>query len=110
MAENNASTDAIATLQKVFNMAGGGQLSEADLVTVATTLVSAGNLPMASYLYETWLTNTRSSRAYVIYTDFGEVLVAANELSRARTAFRSALQLSPSYERARAALAKLPPV
>ncbi len=108
MSENNATTAALAALQQVFAMANRGTLNETDLAMVATTLVEASNLPMASYLYETWLANSRSPRAHVIYADFGDVLVASNEPDRARSAFQSALRLNPAFERARAALAKLP--
>ena len=109
MSQDSSQNQALQAIQQVFALASQGRLSYADLSTVEKVLIQAKNYDMASYLYQTWLSNTTSPMAYIVQADFGDAMVAANDIPRARAAFQNALHLSPNFERARTALAKLPP-
>ena len=63
---------------------------------------------MATYLYRTWLANTKSPMAYVAYADLGDVLARISDFAGAKDAYRASLSLSWGFERARLSLAKLP--
>ena len=108
MSQSGAQDQALQVIQQVFALATQGRLSYGDLSAVQNVLIQAKNYEMSAYLYQTWLTNTKSPMAYIVHADFGDVLVAANDIPRARASFQSALQLNPNFERVKAALAKLP--
>ena len=108
MPQGDSQNQALQVLQQVFASATQGRLSYTDLSSVAKVLIEAKNYEMASYLYQTWLANTTSPMTYIVQADYGDVLVAANDIAGARTAFQRSLQLNGAFERARTALTKLP--
>ena len=110
MSQDGAQSQALEVLRQVFVLASQGRLGYGDLSAVAKVLVEARNFDMARHLYTTWLTHTSSSMGYIVHADFGDVLIQANDIAGARAAYQSSLQLNGGFERARTALAKLPPV
>ena len=88
MSQDGNQNQALQVIQQVFSLASRGILSYADLSSVEKVLVQAQNYEMASHLYKTWLENTKSPMAYIVYADFGDVLVAANDHTGARAAFQ----------------------
>ena len=109
MPQGDSQNQALQVLQQVFTLASQGRLSYTDLSSVAKTLADAKNYEMASYLYQTWIANTTSPMAYIVNADYGDVLLASNDLAGARAAFQRSLQLNGAFERARSALVKLTP-
>ena len=109
MSQDGDHNQSLQIVQQVFALASQGGLSYSDLSTVGKVLVDAANYDLALHLYKTWLANTKSPMTQVVYADIGDVLVAAKDINGARIAFQNALQLGGTFERARAALARLPP-
>ncbi len=109
MPQDAGQEQALQVIKQVFTTASQGRLSYTDLSTVAKVLRESKNFEMAHYLYQTWLSNTRSPMAYIVLADLADTLVASNDIAGARTAFEKALQLNSAFERARSGLAALPP-
>ena len=108
MSEAASQNSALAIIKQAFDSAVRGELGYPELAMIGKVLSDAGNFEMATYLYRTWLSNTKSPMAYVVHADLGDVLIKASDFAGAKDAFKSSLGLNGAYERARVSLAKLP--
>ena len=107
MPQDGAQNQALDVVRQIFVMANQGRLSYGDLSTVAKVFIDAKNYGMAQHLYKTWISNTPSPMAYIVYADYGDALVGGGDIQGAREAYQRSLQLNGAFERARLALAKL---
>ena len=107
MAQDSPPESAIQVMRQVFAHANQGTLSLTDLSAVGKLLTDAQNFSMAAELYRVWLARTNSPLAYRVHCDLGDALVALKDIPAAKQAFQKALELNPTFARARTSLSQL---
>jgi len=91
----------VASIHAVFaekvKLAWQGGLSFNDLLSYAVLLEEAGDQALAAVIYRTWLARTTSPYSQFVLFNLGLALSAEGDLPGAMEAYRSAIQLSPSF-------------